>query len=249
MTQPVSDRQPGDSSCPAPAGHGVGDHIVLALPKGRILKAVAPLIARTGMAPAPECLAGDSRKLRFATQDPLVDVVRVRSFDVATFVASGGAQVGICGSDVLSEFDYPEIYAPLDLGIGACRIAVAQAAHLPHDPQEWARWSEVRVATKYPSITRRFFAARGINATIVHLHGAMELAPMLGLSRLIVDLVDTGSTLRANGLVEVETIAQVSSRVIINRTALKTQPERIAAILGRLRTALVPPAPSTSGKA
>lgn len=217
--------------------------IVLALPKGRILKAVSPFMSGTGMAPAPECLGGDSRKLRFPTQDPQVDVVRVRSFDVATFVASGGAQVGVCGADVLMEFDYPEIYAPLDLGIGACRISVAQPAHLPHDPQEWKRWSEVRVATKYPAITRRFFAARGINATIVHLHGAMELAPMLGLSRLIVDLVDTGSTLKANGLKEVETIAQVTSRVIVNRTALKTRPEQIDRILSRFRTALAASSP------
>ena len=214
------------------------NRLVIAIPKGRILKAVTPLIIRSGMAPPPECLEGNSRQLRFPTQDPTIDVVQVRSFDVATFVASGGAQIGICGADVLSEFDYPEIYTPIDLATGACRISVAQAAHLPHTPQEWVRWSEVRVATKYPEITRRFFAARGINAVIVHLHGAIELAPMLGLSRLIVDLVDTGSTLRANGLKEVETIAHVTSRVIINRTALKTQSERIGMVLSRFRTAL-----------
>ena len=238
MTKPFADRPTED--LPGTAQHGTGrdERLVLALPKGRILKAVAPLIGHTGMAPARECLEGDSRKLRFSTQDPMVDVVRVRSFDVATFVASGGAQVGICGADVLAEFDYPEIYAPLDLGIGACRISVAQPADLPHDPQEWARWSDVRVATKYPAITRRFFAARGINASIVHLHGAMELAPMLGLSRLIVDLVDTGSTLRANGLKEVETISQVTSRLIVNRTALKTRPEQIADVIARFRAAL-----------
>ena len=210
----------------------------MALPKGRILKAIIPLMTHTGMAPPPECLGGGSRKLSFPTQDPTIDVVQVRSFDVATFVASGGAQIGICGADVLAEFDYPEIYTPIDLRTGGCRISVAQAEHLPHSPEEWRRWSEVRVATKYPGITRRFFATRGINAVIVHLHGAIELAPILGLSRLIVDLVDTGSTLRANGLKEVETIAYVTSRVIINRTALKTQPERIEAILSRFRQAL-----------
>lgn len=240
MTKPLS-------NSPTENTFGQEHHgrMVLALPKGRILKAVTPLISHTGMAPSDDCLEGGSRKLRFSTQDPTVDVVRVRSFDVATFVASGGAQIGICGADVLAEFDYPEIYTPLDLGIGACRISVAQAAHLPHDPQEWARWSEVRVATKYPTITRRFFAARGINATIVHLHGAMELAPMLGLSRLIVDLVDTGSTLRANGLKEVETISHVTSRLIVNRTALKTQPERIGSILSRFRAALTALSPAT----
>ena len=214
------------------------DRLVIALPKGRILKAVTPLILHSGMAPPPECLEENSRQLRFSTQDPTIDVVQVRSFDVATFVASGGAQIGICGADVLAEFDYPEIYTPIDLGTGACRISVAQAAHLPHTPQEWIRWSEVRVATKYPGITRRFFATRGINAVIVHLHGAIELAPMLGLSRLIVDLVDTGSTLRANGLKEVETIAHVTSRVIVNRIAFKTQPERIGTVLSRFRKAL-----------
>lgn len=239
MNQSLTDPQTANA-----LGAGHNGQMVLALPKGRILKAVTPLMAGTGMAPSADCLGDSSRKLRFSTEDPGVDIVRVRSFDVATFVAAGGAQVGICGSDVLMEFDYPEIYAPLDLGIGSCRIAVAQPAHLPHDPQEWSRWSEVRVATKYPAITRRFFAARGINATIVHLHGAMELAPMLGLSRLIVDLVDTGSTLRANGLKEVETIAQVSSRLIINRTALKTRPDQIDGILSRFRTALAQSTPA-----
>ena len=121
-----------------------------------------------------------------------LDVVRVRPFDVATFVAFGAAQLGICGADVLMEFDYPEIYAPLDLGIGRCRVSVAEPAETAgsDDP---ARWSRVRVATKYPNIARRHFAARGIQADVVHLNGAMELAPGLGLARLIVDLVQTGS--------------------------------------------------------
>ncbi|MFS8368793.1 ATP phosphoribosyltransferase [Acetobacter indonesiensis] len=233
MTVPQPDLQTVRSS-----GTETRGPLVLALPKGRILKAVTPLLAQSGCAPSDDCLGDNSRKLRFPTQDPQLDVVRVRSFDVATFVASGGAQIGICGADVLMEFDYPEIYAPLDLGIGGCRISIAQPKELPHDPAEWARWSEVRAATKYPAVTRRYFAARGINANIVHLHGAMELAPMLGLSRLIVDLVDTGSTLRANGLREVETIAHVTSRLIVNRTALKTRPEEIAAIITRFRAAL-----------
>ncbi|MFT8721523.1 MAG: ATP phosphoribosyltransferase [Acetobacter malorum] len=242
MTVPQPDLQPERSSGAQDRGP-----LVLALPKGRILKAVTPLLDKAGMAPSPDCLGDDSRKLRFPTQNPNLDVVRVRSFDVATFVASGGAHVGICGADVLMEFDYPEIYAPLDLGIGGCRVSVAQPSSLPHDPQEWARWSEVRVATKYPAITRRFFAARGINANIVHLHGAMELAPMLGLSRLIVDLVDTGSTLRANGLREVETITHITSRLIVNRTALKTRPEEISAIINGFRSAMEA-APSAAQK-
>ena len=178
-----------------------------------------------------------SRRLRFPTDDPGLDVVRVRPFDVATFVAFGAAQIGICGADVLMEFDYPEIYAPLDLGIGACRISVAEPAATAgsDDPRTWSR---VRVATKYPNIARRHYAARGIQAEVVHLNGAMELAPSLGLARLIVDLVATGSTLRANGLVETEVIAQVTSRLIVNRTALKTRPEAIGAWIARFRAAL-----------
>lgn len=211
--------------------------LILALPKGRILTECGPLLAAAGIVPAADCLDEDSRRLRFPTDDPMLDVVRVRPFDVATFVAFGAAQIGICGADVLMEFDYPEIYAPLDLRIGGCRVSIAEpvASAAQDDP---ARWSQVRVATKYPNIARRHFAARGVNADIVHLNGAMELAPGLGLCRLIVDLVQTGSTLKANGLQEVEVIANVTSRLIINRTALKTQPEAIGAWIQRFRMAL-----------
>ena len=214
-----------------------GSPLVLALPKGRILHEAAPLLAAAGIVPASDCLDEESRRLRFPTTDPMLDVVRVRPFDVATFVAFGAAQIGICGADVLLEFDYPEIYAPLDLGIGGCRVSVAEPVERAgsEDPR---RWSEVRVATKYPNIARRHFAARGIQADIVHLNGAMELAPGLGLCRLIVDLVQTGSTLRANGLRETEVIAHVTSRLIVNRTALKTQPEAIAAWVARFRLAV-----------
>jgi ATP phosphoribosyltransferase len=134
------------------------------------------------------------------------------------------------------EFDYPEIYAPLDLGIGKCRVSVAEPEGQPATDR--ARLSRVGVATKYPNIARRHFAARGIQAEVVHLNGAMELAPAMGLSNLIVDLVQTGSTLKANGLVETEVIAPVTSRLIVNRTALKTQPEAIGAWLTRFRAAL-----------
>jgi len=211
--------------------------LVLALPKGRILGESATLLAHAGIRPVAGYDDEDSRQLRFATEDLGLDVVRVRSFDVATFVAFGGAQLGICGADVLMEFDYPEIYAPLDLGIGACRISVAEPLETAgtDDPRTWSR---VRVATKYPNIARRHYAQRGINADVVQLSGAMELAPGLGLTRLIVDLVATGSTLRANGLVETEVIANITSRLIVNRTALKTQPERIGAWIARFRAAL-----------
>lgn len=211
--------------------------LVLALPKGRILAECGALLARAGITPASDYADEDSRRLRFPTDDPLLDVVRVRPFDVATFVAFGAAQIGICGADVLMEFDYPDIYAPLDLGIGRCRVSVAEPAETAgsDDP---TRWSRVRVATKYPNIARRHFASRGVQVDVVHLSGAMELAPGLGLSRLIVDLVQTGSTLKANGLVETEVIAPVTSRLIVNRTALKTQPEAIGAWIRRFRTAL-----------
>ncbi len=211
--------------------------LILALPKGRILSECGALLQRAGVCPAPDYADEDSRRLRFPTDHPSLDVVRVRPFDVATFVAFGAAQIGICGADVLMEFDYPEIYAPLDLGIGMCRIAVAEPRETAgsDDP---TRWSRVRVATKYPTIARRHFAARGVHADVVALNGAMELAPGLGLSRLIVDLVQTGSTLKANGLIEIETIAEVTSRLIVNRTALKTRPEEIGGWINRFRIAL-----------
>ena len=213
--------------------------LILALPKGRILAECGPLLARAGIVPAADYLDENSRRLRFPTEDPMLDVVRVRPFDVATFVAFGAAQLGICGADVLMEFDYPEIYAPLDLGIGQCRISVAEPVETAgsDDP---LLWSCVRVATKYPTIAKRHFAARGVHADVVHLNGAMELAPTLGLARLIVDLVATGSTLKANGLVETEVIDTITSRLIVNRTALKTQPELVGGWIARFRAALAP---------
>lgn len=211
--------------------------LVMAVPKGRILAELAPLLGRAGLVPAADFAEENSRRLRFETNHPGLDLVRVRSFDVATFVAQGAAQLGVCGADVLMEFDDDQIYAPLDLGIGRCRVSVAEAAATA-GREDLARWSRVTVATKYPAIARRHFARKGIQAEIVHLNGAMELAPALGLARLIVDLVQTGATLRANGLVETEVIAPVTSRLIVNRTALKTRPEAIARWIARFRAAL-----------
>jgi ATP phosphoribosyltransferase len=209
---------------------------VLALPKGRILRELVPLLTQAGLEPEPDFHDDNSRKLRFATSDPKLELIRVRSFDVATFVAFGAAQLGVAGNDVLLEFDYPEIYAPVDLGIGKCRLAVAEPAEMvgEDDPN---RWSHIRVATKYPNITRAHFAARGVQAECIRLSGAMELAPTLGLSRRIVDLVSTGATLKANNLVEVEHIADVTSRLVVNRTAWKTYPEEIGGWIERLRAA------------
>lgn len=223
---------PADPSTPSEAG----GPLILALPKGRILRELAPLMARAGLHPAADFGDENSRRLRFETNHPGLDVVRVRSFDVATFVAHGAAQIGVCGADVLMEFDDDQIYAPLDLGIGRCRVSVAEPVEMAG--QDLASASRITVATKYPHIAKNYFARRGIQAEVVELNGAMELAPALGLSRVIVDLVQTGSTLKANGLVETDVIAHVTSRLIVNRTALKTRPEAIAAWIGRFRAAL-----------
>lgn len=203
------------------------DKLVIALPKGRILDEAMPLVRAAGIEPEPAFDDPKSRLLRFATNHPHIDIIRVRSFDVATFVAFGAAHLGIAGNDVLMEFDYPEIYAPLDLGIGKCRLSVAEpeAEAAADDP---SRWSHVRIATKYPEITRRHFAARGVQAECVKLNGAMELAPSLGLCSRIVDLVSSGATLVANGLKEVEVIAEVTSRLIVNRAALKTRSDEMS---------------------
>ena len=211
--------------------------LVIALPKGRILKEAMPLVRAAGIEPEAAFDDPKSRQLRFATNHPGVEIIRVRSFDVATFVAFGAAQLGIAGHDVLMEFDYSDIYAPLDLGIGYCRLAVAEPAELSRtdDP---SRWSHVRVATKYPHITATHFAKRGVQAECIKLNGAMELAPTLGLCRRIVDLVSTGSTLKANGLVEVEHIADITSRLIVNRTALKTRPVEIQGWIEQFRRAV-----------
>ncbi|MGL6042551.1 MAG: ATP phosphoribosyltransferase, partial [Sandaracinobacteroides sp.] len=163
----------------------------------------------------------DSRALRFATSRADLSVIRVRSFDVATFVAFGAAQLGIVGNDVLAEFAYSELYSPVDLGIGRCRLSVAEAPGTAPLTSE----SHIRVATKYPYLTAAHFAARGIQAECVKLNGAMELAPLLGLAPRIVDLVSTGRTLKENGLVERETILDVTSRLVVNRAAFKTMPE------------------------
>lgn len=210
------------------------EKLILALPKGRILKEAMPLIRAVGIEPEPAFADEDSRQLRFATNRPELDLIRIRSFDVATFVAFGAAQLGIAGNDVLMEFDYGEIYAPLDLGIGHCRISVCEPKGLSEadDPRSW---SHLRIATKYPNITTRHFAARGVHAECVHLNGAMELAPALGLCQRIVDLVSSGATLRANGLAEVERIGDVSSRLAVNRTALKTRPGEIGEWIERFR--------------
>ena len=211
--------------------------LVLALPKGRILTQVLPVLARAGLEPEAAFFDSDDRRLSFRTNHENIDIIRVRSFDVATFLAYGAAHIAIAGSDVLMEFDHPEIYAPVDLGIGACRMVVASEAHLAEteDPRSW---SHVRVATKYPKVTARHFARRGVQAECIKLNGAMELAPSMGLCRRIVDLVETGSTLIANGLVEVEEITTITSRLAVNRAAWKQHPVLINGWIEKIRQAV-----------
>ncbi|HVC53777.1 MAG TPA: ATP phosphoribosyltransferase [Stellaceae bacterium] len=225
--------------------------LIMALPNGRILREVMPLLRSMGIEPEPAFDDPASRQLRFATSIPNLSIIRVRAFDVATFVAFGAAQIGVAGNDVLMEFDYSDIYAPLDLDIGHCRIMVAAPADWAdrEDPQSW---SHIRVATKYPEVSRRHFAARGVQAECIKLNGAIELGPSLGLCRHIVDLVQTGATLAANGLVEIEHIADVSSRLIVNRPALKTRPDEVGSWIERFRAATEAavaraPAPADAG--
>lgn len=200
--------------------------LILAVPKGRILDELMPLMKACDIIPEDDFTNDKSRKLQFNTNHPGLDIIRVRAFDVATFVAYGGAHMGVVGSDAIEEFSYSEIYAPLDLNIGHCRLSVAMPEEeaKKDDPRQW---SHIRVATKYPALTARHFAKRGVQTECIKLNGAMEIAPALGLARRIVDLVSTGSTLKANNMVEVEKILDVSSRLIINRSTQKTRSEDI----------------------
>lgn len=213
------------------------DKLVLALPKGRILAEIMPVLRRAGLEPDGDFDDPESRKLRFAAKDAHLEIVRVRSFDVATFVAFGGADFGVCGSDVIMEFDYPELYAPIDLNVGHCKLVVAALRELV-ETDEPTRWSHLRVATKYPNVTTKFFAERGVQAECVKLNGAVELAPLLGLCRRIVDLVSTGKTLAANGLVVLDEIADISSRLVVNRASLKTRAVELNPWLDRIREAV-----------
>lgn len=206
--------------------------LTFAIPKGRILDEALPVMARAGLVPEDAFHDKGNRSLTFATTRDDLRLIRVRAFDVATFVAHGAAQAGIVGSDVIEEFDYSDLYAPVDLDIGHCRLSLAAPADVA---EASAGASHLRVATKYPNVTRRWFEDRGIQAECVKLNGAMEIAPALGLAGRIVDLVSSGRTLAENGLEERDTIMQISARLIVNRAALKTDP-RVADLVERFRT-------------
>lgn len=209
----------------------VTNQLTFAIPKGRILEEALPTMAHAGVVPEEAFHDKSNRALSFATTREDMRLIRVRAFDVATFVAHGAAQIGIVGSDVIEEFDYADLYAPVDLDIGHCRLSVARVAD---DEGSVGNISHLRVATKYPNLTRRHFEAQGIQAECVKLNGAMELAPSLGLARQIVDLVSTGRTLKENGLVETDHIMDISARLIVNRAALKTEP-RVGELVASFR--------------
>lgn len=213
----------------------LNEKLVLALPKGRLLKEVMPLVNKAGIVPEADFDDPKSRKLEFDTNIKNLTIIRVRAFDAATFVAFGAAHLGVVGNDVLQEFGYTDLYSPLDLDIGHCRLSLAMpVGEADEDPREW---SHIRVATKYPNLTREYYAERGVQAECIKLNGAMELAPKLGLSRRIVDLVSTGSTLKANNLKEVEVLTEITSRLVVNRPAFKTRPQEVTYWIDRFREA------------
>lgn len=204
--------------------------LILALPKGRILDEAAGIFARAGYDLAP--VFGDSRKLVHEC-GPL-RVLVLRNSDIATYVAHGAADAGVVGSDVLDE-EGRELYEPLDLGIGRCRMIVAERADQPVDERTL---SHLRVATKYPRTTRRYLESKGITAELIKLSGAIELGPLTGLCERVVDITQTGETLRQNGLVEVDTVAQVSARLVVSPARLKLDGDRLGTMIDKLERAL-----------
>ena len=211
--------------------------IIIAIPRGRIIGELKKILMKTTFAPEAEMFDDKSRKLTFLSKAKHVNFIKVRAFDACTFVAFGAAQIGIAGEDVIKEFDYSEIYAPLELNIGHCRLSVAALKTLlkKEDPETW---SNIRVATKYPNISKEYFANKGIQVEAIKLNGSMELAPSLNMCRRIVDLVSTGATLKANGLKEIDEIMKIQSKLIINRSAFKTNNKKIQGIMDEFKSLL-----------
>lgn len=207
--------------------------LTIAMPKGRILKDAVNLFKSAGF-DFSEILK-DERRLIFDNPAEGLRFMVIRSQDVPTYVEYGAADLGIAGRDVLVE-QSRELYEPLDLGIGECRMVVAEPKELRRRDNP-GHWTHIRVATKYPNITLRHFLAKGIQVDIIKLYGSIELAPLLGLSERIVDLVQTGETLRKNGLVEVEDVMHVTSKLVCNRASLKTKPKRVKELVDRLSKA------------
>ena len=206
--------------------------ITIAVSKGRILDESLPLLARAGLQPLED--PGTTRKLIFDTNQDAVRLIIIRATDVPTYVLNGGADLGIAGKDVLMECDSDNLYEPLDLKIGWCRLMLAGPKGVPVKP------GRLRVATKYVATTRNYFAEQGQQVEIIKLYGSMELAPVLGLSDLIVDLVNTGNTLKENGLEPLDNIAHISSRLIVNKASMKMKQDMIKPFIARLAGAIEP---------
>lgn len=201
--------------------------LTIAVSKGRIFEQAMPLLAAAGIEARDD--PDTSRKLVLATNQPDVRLLVIRASDVPTYVEHGAADLGIAGKDVLLEHDGDGLYEPLDLKIARCRLMLAGRVG-----DNRPLTDHLRIATKYVRTTRRYFAARGLQVETIKLYGSMELAPIMGLADRIVDLVDTGNTLKANGLEATETIAEISSRLIVNKAALKIKSARVKPLLQQL---------------
>ncbi len=207
--------------------------ITLALPKGRLFQPAAELLRKMGLDGLP---TEETRRLVFADRARRLRFLALKPVDIPTYVSYGAADLGIVGKDILLEQE-PDVYEPLDLRFGFCRLVVAEPKEL-WERDDPAKWSWVRVATKYPRVTEAYFAEKGIQVEVIRLDGSIELAPLVGLAERIVDLVASGETLRANGLVEVGEIAQSTARLIVNRASLKTEYQAIQALMDRMQEAL-----------
>ena len=206
--------------------------IIMALPKGRILKELVPLLEKAKIKPEEEFFNPNSRKLLFTTNQKKLSIIKVRSFDVATFVAFGAAQIGVAGDDVINEFNYEEIYNFFDLKIGKCRLSVAK---IKEKTPTVDKKGHIIVATKYKNITTNYFAKKGVRAECIKLNGAVELAPKLKICSTIVDLVSTGKTLSENNLEESNLVMQITSKLIINKIAYKLMNDDITKILNKFK--------------
>jgi len=209
--------------------------ITLALSKGRIFDDTVPLLAAAGIAVDPSVI--ESRRLILPTGDPQLRMIVVRASDVPTYVQYGAADLGVAGKDVLLEHGGDGLYQPIDLRIGRCRMCVAAARDFDY-ASAVRRGARLRVATKFVETSRRHFADKGVHVDLIKLYGSMELAPLVGLADAIVDIVSTGSTLKANNLVEVEEIMPISSRLIVNQASLKTKATQIRPLLAALAQAV-----------
>jgi ATP phosphoribosyltransferase len=204
--------------------------LTLALPKGRLLDPAIELLRELGVS----AVDPESRKLIFKDPGRGLEILLLKPADVPAYVTYGAADVGIVGRDILLEQE-PDVYEPLDLGFGFCRLVVAEPREL-WERDDPAKWSWVRVATKYPRLTEQYFSSRGIQVEIVRLDGSIELAPLVGLAERIVDLVQSGETLRANGLVEVAEITRSTARVIVNRASMKTEYAAVTQLIEDMRS-------------